>query len=1124
MGNTFSSGNQPQKLFGVKVNSSELGHAWTVVMGCAKTNQSLLWIDGFAANSAGSKKGGGGGGKGGKGGDYIYSADVVAGLCAGPIVGIGDVWSGQSWLGSPTASESYTIASPYTYTPTNAASIINNYGVSPVSTYSGSTYDFGAPGDTSFSNISSIPYVQVVYGTTLTAGTYSIDPATGIYHFSPADVGVTIDLYYSYLLTYINQQENDIVPAGRTVEVGGSAQFNADLGVTYGGTGSDFGTALTKVSGTPTVTGTYSQTGSAPATYTFASGDIGAEVTITFQVYDPDAVGQNETTMLDFTTSAGTIGQAPYSYLSASYPGAALGYTGIATLLYEPMDLGEGGEPQENSFEVITPDGYGGGILDCNPVTCVARVLTDSTWGLGVGAVPFPPSFMDTGSGGTWGAPGTPGVQQVGTSAWNWFAANNFFISPVLDSQDTAASTVSKWLEAGMCAAFVSEGLLKLVPYGDTSAAANGCTWTAPSTFVVALDDTCFIAKDGVDPVSIKRSAWQDAFNDVQVQWSNRKNQYSQEITEESDQALINRFGARIEDPQDWNFITTLPAATFAASMRLKHNTYIRNEYTFTLPYTYAYLEPMDICTISTTSVWAMGLNNINLGITDLPVRITKVVDDPTDGLQITAEDAPFGAGQPVVFNKGISASEVVVNTFADPGTSEVVLFEASGRLTGYTGNEIWLGATGTGATYGATNVWVSQDNLTYIKVTTLGTPSILGKLTSAFASGSDPDTTNTLVVQLAENCPPLAAGTTTAADNDTMMCYVGGEIISYSAAAATAQNTYTLGTYIRRGQMGTTIGSHASGSLFLRLDNSIFRYQYDPTWQGKTVYFKFQAVNNFGNNPQPLSNLTAVTFAISSGNTGVTQGSSSGLNSQGSIVPTTLITLSSSFTASSVTMTWTSQSMLRADGSTLTIPSGSNTWTGLSSSTAYYIYPTINATTGAITFTNPSPPTTSPSSTYAIQSGADGYVALPVYIVTTASGGGTGGGSTGGGGTCPEAAELVDVQGKGNVPAGSVVAGDRIRGMCFGSGSDIWRKVIHTEHIPCVAWRMVEGHRVSPCEPVYVKNEWMPAYRAPGATLDTLVGTKVHITVDCGDYNEANYYLTNGQQMLIHNYPFVPC
>ncbi len=878
MGDSSGSG-KPQVLFGVKTNSSDLGKPVTWVMGTVKTNQLIFWIDGFAANELSKKQAAGKGG--GKTGQYLYSADIVAGLCAGPISGIGDVWTGQSWLPSPNATENYTVTSPYTYTPTNAAALINDYGVTPASTYSATYIDYSAPGTTSVANTTSIPFKRLTYGSTLTTGTYSVNPTTGVYNYSAADAGKTVQMAYSYLLTTINNQETDIVPAGLTLEVGGSFTFEADLGVVYGGTGTNSGNALQRVNGTPTVIGTYAQTGSAPATYRFATPDIGAEVVITFQIQNLSAVGQNESTMLDFTLATGNIGQAPYSFLSGSFPSAAIGYSGIATVLFEPMDLGAEAEPAEISYEVITPDVYGGvyangtAIKDCNPVQCLYRVLTDTVQGLGVGAIPFPLSFIDNGSGGTWGTPGTPSVQQVGATAWNWFAANSFFISPSLDSQDTADSTMSKWLEAGMCASFVSEGLLKLAPFGDTTQAGNGCTWTAPSTYIVALDDTCFIAKDGADPVEIKRSAWQDAYNGVQVQWNNRSNQYAKEITEESDQSLINRFGARLEDPQDWDFIHTLTAATFAASMRLKHGTYIRNTYTFTLPFIYSYLEPMDVVTLTTSSIWALGISNTNLGVTNLPVRLTKVVDDPIEGLKIEAEDYPFGVGCPTLFNKGISVGEVVSNAYASPGTSEVVLFEAYGRLVNFESNQIWLGACGTGENYGATNVWVSQDNVTYIQVATLSSPSVIGELAAVYPLGSDPDTADSLVVQLVENSAPLASGTTTAADNDSMLVWVGGEVISYSAASVTGQNTYTLGSYIRRGQLGTTISAHAIGSLFLRLDASIYKYTYDPTWQGKTIYFKFQAVNNFGNNPQPLSNLAAVSFTILPTNSGQVSASS---------------------------------------------------------------------------------------------------------------------------------------------------------------------------------------------------------------------------------------------------------
>ena len=438
-------------------------------------------------------------------------------------------------------------------------------------------------------------------------------------------------------------------------------------------------------------------------------------------------VGATPRRLLTFELSA--AGSRIWSVLTSSFPQAALSYTKLALVGYSPMSLGEAAEVQDNTFEVITPDAYGTGVVDCNPVQCILRVLTDNAWGLGSGLVPFPVSAIDNGASGTWGGPaGTPGARTTAATAWNWFAAQSFFISPIIDNQDSAASAMSKWLEAGMCAAFMSEGLLKLVPYGDTSAAGNGCTWTAPQNYVVALDDTCFVGKEGADPVKIERSAWQDGFNEVQVQWNNRANQYAPEITPEFDQAAINRYGLRIEDPQNWDFITTLPAAIFAANLRVKRGVNVRNTYTFTLPFSYSYLEPMDIVPITTSSVWAAGLNNVNLGVTNLPVRITKIVDDPKTGLEVTCEDYPWGTHQPVLFNKGISAGNTAVNAFAQPGNSEVVMFEATSRLTLQKGNEIWIGATGASDQWGSCNVWVSQDGTKYEQVGTINAQARLGR------------------------------------------------------------------------------------------------------------------------------------------------------------------------------------------------------------------------------------------------------------------------------------------------------------------------------------------------------------------------------------------------------------
>jgi hypothetical protein len=258
---------------------------------------------------------------------------------------------------------------------------------------------------------------------------------------------------------------------------------------------------------------------------------------------------------------------------------------------------------------------------------------------------------------------------------------------------------------------------------------------------------------------------------------------------------------------------------------------------------------------------------------------------------------------------------------------------------------------------------------------------------------------------------------------------------------------------------------------------------------------------------------------------------SSSVFNPQGSVIPNQLMVIAYSVTNSSVNFSWSAQSMLRSDGSTLTVQAGSIGSAGLSASTTYYTYWYVEVTTGLLKTTNGWPPPSSPSAPTALQTGMDGRIPVGTVSVTTlaADNYGTGGGTGGGGDTCPEAAELVELEGKGQIPAGQVRQGDRIKGKSFTSGEDVFREVIQVNSQSCVAWRIVNGHKVSPCEPVYVDGQWIPAYRAAGATFDPTPGTKILISVASDQYDEQNYYLVAGERLLIHNLQaemgrFSPC
>lgn len=902
MSQLFQKPNGPTRINMVQINQSVLGFCVPVVMGKGKIQQAILWDDGFESSTVSVSGGKGLSGKGGT--QYVYSADVIAGLCDGGangIMGLGDVWSGQSWLQNTDTSEAYTITgSTPSYTPLNASSMTGDYGVGYTVSLSASYDDLGAPSPTSLATELIVPFQRVTYvsGATLSSGTYSVDSSNN-YYFSSADDGVTVQISYTFALGLITRSQLALIPSGLNVPVEGSLPYSADGGVVYYSSGSDNplnGTALTRVTGTPTVAGTYSVdpgsytvtgdvgdetvTVNRAANYTFASADLNEEVQITYKLDDSSSLPAGTQTSLSFELIPGTAEDEPAAILLTTYPSAAIGYTNIAKVLYQPMDLGYGAQIQQNTFEVLTADAWGGGIADCNPVQCILQMLSNPVWGLGVGTVPFPLTAIDNGAGGTWGAGnagnlGNGALAAVGrgrtpsltplidNTATSWFAANNFFISPVIDRQDTAASLISLWLEAGMCGAFMSEGLLKLVPFGDTSAAANGNTWTAPSSFVANLDDTCFLVKgEGQDPVKISSSAWTEAYNKVQISWNNRGNQYAPEITPEEDKAATNRYGSRIEDPQSWDFITTLAAARFAGSMRVRRSVYTRNTYAFSLPFWFGHLEPMDIISLTTSHAWQPAENN-TIQLVNQPARIVKIVDNPDGTYDVTCEDFTFGAQQPAVFNKLTALSTPPANQYMDPGATMAVMFSATSQMTGYVRNELWIGAAGNADTWGGCNIWASLDGDTFQQVGTIETPARVGVLDSAYGSGSDPDTTDALIVDLTPGATPLESFTTAQADNGASACFVGGEVIAYSASAITGSDQYTMGTYIRRGQMSSPILAHDAGEFFMRLDDTIFKLEYDPTWAGKTAYFKFQAFNTFGNSVQDMSTLTALDFAL---------------------------------------------------------------------------------------------------------------------------------------------------------------------------------------------------------------------------------------------------------------------
>lgn len=1004
------------KLNSIPVTQSVQAIALPVVFGQDRTHMNLLWYGDFTAAQAKT----GGKGLGGKGNGYDYSAAVAAGLCQGPIGGIVNVWSTNGQFVQVSATETHTVGGGGdTYTVANAALFAVDQGAGAFTAYSQTVNDYGSPGSVTLSGNYLVPLAVVVSGPG--AGQYSVNPGTGVYTFGAPLAGQTIYITYSYYYYRYDTQENDIVPSTGPyqITVQQAASFSKDFGVVY----FPGGAAFTKVS-SPTVAGQYSESG---GTYHFSAADASQLVEISYewinQVTDPNAPNR-----LNFTLFEGTLGQAAWGFLTSKFPSAALGYSQTAYVGFTDMFLGEAAEIPDYTFEVSGRDQWGAGIVDANAMDCIIDILTASDIGIG-----FPVSYL----GST-------------TLARQFWAANNFFISQTCDNQEDAHSIIAEWLEAGQVAGFWSEGVLKFVPYGDTSAAANGNIYIAPTQPVVDLDDSDYLDKD--DPVQISRKQWVDAYNRVAVDWNVRINAYNDDILYEEDAAAIQQYGLRSESPVEWAFIKMQLAAQFAASMRVKRLVYIRNTYKFTIGWIYSFLEPMDLVTITDTI----------LGFNLLPVRIISIDDDPDKGLQIVAEDFPWGTATASLYSKQSVVPYYPQQGQADPGNTSAIIFEAPNPLGFFRGNILYIFTNGSNPNWGGCNIWVSFDASTYSLYQTVNFPGRIGVLTANLASysGSNPDTTDTLSVQMATDAQLASVSSAEAAARVSICAVVNPdgtnlELLSYETATLTGNNTYAL-TQLYRAQYGTTGTSHSSTSpqsLFCRLDEASATYQYSPALYGSTIYFKFTSFNLMNNMEQLLSAVTQYSFALAGAGKGVVElDTGYVLSTTGTIPPIFSGTLSYTSTTTTLTWTWTSLVIFRPDGSTTSVPNGSVVISALTANTTYYFYPYYNDATQAIGFSIGGVGT---SSLGAIAQTSKNNAALQLQQLSqnvplsngamtgATPSSGSGGGSGGGTGICIKDTMLVGTR-RGIMPISRCSVGDWL------DGPDGWTQIERLQFLPC--------------------------------------------------------------------------
>src|SRR5712691_3860680 len=125
----------------------------------------------------------------------------------------------------------------------------------------------------------------------------------------------------------------------------------------------------------------------------------------------------------------------------------------------------------------------------------------------------------------------------------------------------------------------------------------------------------------------------------------------------------------------------------------------------------------------------------------------------------MTGTITPIGVGTATLYPRQSSAGSGI-DTLVDPGnTNPPIIFEPPAALSG--GDlDVWLIASG-GVNWGGCQIWVSSDGNTFAMAGTLYRGARQGVLTATLPSHADPDTADTLAVDLSQSQGQMLSGTT---------------------------------------------------------------------------------------------------------------------------------------------------------------------------------------------------------------------------------------------------------------------------------------------------------------------------------------------------------------------------
>lgn len=509
-----------------------------------------------------------------------------------------------------------------------------------------------------------------------------------------------------------------------------------------------------------------------------------------------------------------------WGYLVSKHPDDAINYPYLAYVACANYELGNSASLSNHNFEVISTIKLSETIDDANPADVIEDFIKNPRYGA------------------------APNLNIADLSEFRTYCrAANLLISPAFTEQKAAFETINEIVEAVNCAVVPSPDGLKIRSFGDSAITGNGVTFTPDLTPQYHLTDDDFIGDD--EPVRVRRSRDTDAYNHIQVEYINRYNQYNTETAEAKDQANIEMYGLRSEDPVEHHYFCEPKMARHAAQLRLQRLLYVRNEYEFNLGWKYCRLEPMDIVT----------LTDSGLGLDQFPVRITRIEEDEDGQLTVTAEELALGSRSAIEYD--LQSSNGYQGGNEEPGNVNApIIFEPPLDLTDGK-NQVWVALSG-GINWGGCNVWASLDNTTYEMIGTIYGSARYGQLVSAI------DVDDTAFQIELNTVSQMFSGTLEDAQADQTLCKLGDEYLNYQVATLNGTSLYTLSDVLR-GRFDDA-QTHNAGEPFVRLDKAIFEHAYNQNLIGNQIFLKFTSFNGLEQKEQTLDEVSAYSYTLTGG------------------------------------------------------------------------------------------------------------------------------------------------------------------------------------------------------------------------------------------------------------------